>query len=53
MPKTLAIVLAVLALGVAAVVGYLSFGRTSPPASTFVPASPDAVATPDGAEVNP
>ena len=53
MRKSFAIALAAVTLGLAAVVGYLSCGRTPPPSSAVLPASPDAVGTSDGAEVAP
>ena len=53
MRKSFAVALVAIAIGVAVVVGYLSFGRTPPPSSTVVPLNRDAVAAPDGAEVAP
>ena len=52
MGKPLALGLTIAAVLLAVVVGFLSFGRRAAPVSTAIPASPNAIATQDGAELS-
>jgi hypothetical protein len=53
MNKTWSIALAVSAVLLAIVVGFLSFGRQPAPSSTVIPAGPSATETKDGSETTP
>jgi hypothetical protein len=53
MNRTTSIALASAAILIAILVGFLSFGRKSPPATSVVPAGPNALETKDGEETVP